>query len=148
MTVIVWDGETLATDKAATDGAAKWEAVKAWHHHDAFKGPLILSGAGPLQTILTMRNWVLDGALQNKFPSVQLTPQFCHFVVISRTGLIRYEQGPIPIDHGRDKCAFGEGKDFAYGAMAMGATAFQAVEIANRYSSCCGLGVATYALLK
>lgn len=146
MTVIVWDGKTLATDKAATDGAAQWLTTKAWYHALPVEGRVILSGAGPLQTILQMRNWVLGGMLQNEFPSAQLSPHFCHFVIVSPSGLRRYEQGPLPIDHGHDKCAFGEGKDFAYGALAMGATAGQAVEIANQHSPHCGLGVATYTL--
>jgi hypothetical protein len=93
-----------------------------------------------------MRDWAMEGMLQNKFPSAQLSSQFCHFVIVSLRGLRRYEQGLSPVEHGRDKCAFGEGRDFAYGALAMGATAAKAVEIANQHSVHCGLGVATYTL--
>lgn len=143
MTVIVWDGVTLATDCAATDGAAQWESTKAWETYDE-SGKVIMSGAGPLQSIIQMREWYKAGALHNEFPSIQLTPQFCHFVTVNNLGLSRYEQGPTPIEHGRNLCAFGEGKDFAYGAMAMGATAKEAVEIANNYSVHCGLGVKEY----
>jgi len=143
MTVIVWDGITLATDCAATDGDAHWKSIKAWEFYGEI-GKTIMSGAGPLQSILQMRDWYKEGALHNKFPSIQLTPQFCHFVIVNSLGLSRYEQGPLPIAHGRDSCAFGEGKDFAYGAMAMGATAKEAVEIANKYSVHCGLGVKEY----
>ena len=140
MTVIVWDGKTLATDCAATDGAAKWRTQKAWRWADE-----VLSGAGPLQTILQMRDWYMGGALENKFPAAQLTPQFCHFVVLKpNVGLVRYERGLIPVEHGYGKCAFGEGKDFAYGAMAMGAGAETAVIITNEHSVHCGLGVMTY----
>lgn len=146
MSIVVWDGDTLATDKAATDGTTKWTATKAWHHNIGSHMPLILSGVGPLQTILAMKNWAVEGADQNNFPSAQLTPLFCHFLIVSFTGLVRYEQGPIPIDHGRMKCAFGEGAPFAYGAMAMGADAAKAVEIANQHSVHCGLGVDTYKL--
>ena len=31
MTVVVWDGKTLATDRQANDGYMKWEAEKAWY---------------------------------------------------------------------------------------------------------------------
>jgi hypothetical protein len=141
MTVIVWDGATLATDVAATDGAAQWETDKAWQLDD-----VIMSGAGPLQTILQMRQWYVEGALHNKFPDAQLGPYACHFVVVNKHGLQRWEQGPIPIEHGRTPCAFGEGRDFAYGALAMGATAEQAVEAANKHSVHCGLGVKLYTL--
>ena len=141
MTVIVWDGTTLATDVAATDGAAQWETEKAWHWKEE-----ILSGAGPLQTILQMRQWYVEGALHNKFPDAQLGNQGCHFIAVNIHGLRRWEQGLIPIEHGRTACAFGEGRDFAYGALAMGASAEQAVEAANKHSPHCGMGVKLYTL--
>ena len=44
--------------------------------------------------------------------------------------------------------AIGQGSHFAYGAMAMGASAEQAVEVANKFSIYCGIGVDTYTLVK
>jgi len=144
MTVVVWDGETLAADRAATDGAAQWETEKIWE--SVILGRRILiSGAGPVQTILDMRNWYSAGARPNKFPNTQFQPTtWCHFVVVDSSGLKRWEQGLNPIVHGTNKCAFGEGKDFAYGAMEMGADAVRAVEIANKFSVHCGLGVSHF----
>ena len=143
VTIVAWDGKVLATDSAATDGATQWETEKAWYH-TCDEGKVILSGAGPLQTILQMRDWFMNGALHKNFPNAQLTPQFCHFIVVNHNGLCRYEQGPIPIDHGYYKCAFGEGKDFAMGAFDMGANASTAVQIAIDHSVHCGLGVKLY----
>lgn len=139
MSIVVWDGHTLATDRAATDGAIKWRAAKAWRFGEA-----ILSGVGPVQSILAMREWYMRGADPADLPIVQLSPNWCHFIVVRKDGLHRYEQGPYPIHHGRDQCAFGEGKDFAYGALAMGADAAKAVEITNMFSTVCGHGVDTY----
>lgn len=147
MTIIVWDGNVLATDCAATDGAAKWETIKAWYHEDA-RGRCILSGAGPVQTILSMREWYKRGADPDLFPFAQLSPDWCQFVVVTSEGLSRYEQGPYSIHHGNAICAFGEGRDFAYGALAMGATAARAVEICNKFSNSCGLGTRVYWLLE
>ena len=146
MTVIAWDGTTLATDSNATDGAAKWQTVKAWYVTDPISGELvILSGAGPVNTILAMREWYKAGAQPDKFPVAQsIAP--CHFVVVTKDGLHRYEGGPVPIEHGTSCCAFGEGRDFAYGAFAMWATAKQAVEAANKYSAHCGGNVMEYSL--
>jgi len=141
MTVVVWDGETLATDRSASDGDAQWETVKAWYGHRC-----IMSGAGPLHTILAMREWYMAGADPEKLPPQQLTEQFCHFLVVDGLGLHRYEQGPVPIEHGFTPCAFGVGRDFALGALAMGASAFAAVGVANKHSVHCGLGVALYQL--
>lgn len=141
MTIIVWDGHSLSTDRAATDGQAKWKTTKAWRWGDK-----ILSGAGPLQSILAMREWYKEGADPKNFPLEQLSLP-CHFIVVTKEGgLIRYETGPIPIEHGRAQCAFGEGRDFAYGAMAMGADSEQAVMIANTFSIHCGQGVQTFTL--
>ena len=144
MTVVVWDGSTLATDKAASDGAAHWHTDKAWYHV-AEEGKVVLSGTGPLHSILSMKEWFIQGADRDTFPTLQTTHP-CHFVVVNYAGLYRYEAHPLPISHGRRQCAFGEGKDFAYGALAMGATAAQAVEIANQFSAHCGLGVDVFAL--
>ena len=63
-------------------------------------------------------------------------------------GLVRYEDTHIPIEHGKEPCAFGHGRDFAYGVLAMGGTAEQAVQVANKYSVDCGIGVALYSLDK
>ena len=144
MTVVVWDGSTLATDVAATDGAAQWQTEKAWVFYNEL-GKVILSGSGPLHSILEMRDWFKAGARSEDFPAIQITHP-CHFIMVNTNGLQRYEQHPVPINHGRNKCAFGEGRDFAYGALYMGATSEQAVEAANEHSVHCGLGVKLYTL--
>lgn len=145
MTVIVWDGTTLATDKAASDGVIQWKSEKAWYHGDG-DNRIIVSGAGPLHSIMAMKKWFIGGFDGNTFPSIQITDP-CHFIVVSPVmGLYRYEGGPAPIDHGHDACAFGEGREFAYGALAMGATAAVAAGIACEYSVHCGLGVQEYRL--
>lgn len=145
MTVVVWDGEVLATDCAATDGAAMWETTKAWYHNNNGRQE-ILSGAGPVQSILAMREWYKRGAIADGLPPSQLSPNWCHFIVVTASGLYRYEQGPHSIYHGFNLCAFGEGKDFALGAMEMEADAARAVEVCNKLSPYCGLGVSRYQL--
>jgi len=144
MTVIVWDGETLATDASASDGLAKWSSLKAWYHGEG-EDRVILSGTGSLHVILAMRNWFMDGALLNELPSIQCTSHFCHFLVVSPyVGLYWYEQGNISIEHGYKPIAFGEGMEVALGALFMGATSEEAVKAANQHSVHCGPGVKTY----
>lgn len=36
---------------------------------------------------------------------------------------------------------YGEGRDFAYGALEMGANAIKAVEVASKYCISCGMGI-------
>lgn len=137
MTIVVWDGATLAVDRGVTDGYTMWEQDKAWR-----LGNAVLTGVGNMTLVLAMRNWYVAGRDASKFPTEQTLPdRWCEFIVATPDGLFRYERSPIPIEHGKNKCAFGYGKDFAYGALAMGATAEQAVSIANKFSPHCGMGV-------
>ena len=52
MSVIVWDGKTLATDRAALSGSIHHRVVKAWHHEGA-----ILTGTGSVKRIHEMMAW-------------------------------------------------------------------------------------------
>jgi len=142
MSVIVWDGLSLAVDNGATDGFSMWEADKVWVHKGEF-----LTGTGTVSTILEMRDWYKNGSNSLLFPFAQRIPEsMCNFIVVNEAGLHRYERTHVPIDHGFKICAFGQGKDFAYGALAMGATAEQAATIANKFSVHCGMGVSTYVM--
>ena len=138
MTVVVWDGFDLAVDKAASDGFSMWEQRKLWKT----KASEYITGTGNLNALNEMRHWYEDGCSHN-FPLIQLDPERrCELIVVNvEYGLFRFEGTPHPIEHGFGKCAFGAGKDFAYGAMAMGATAEEAVIIANKFSMSCGIGV-------
>ncbi len=142
MTVVVWDGGTLAVDRGVSDGFTMWEQDKAWR-----LGNAVLTGVGTMSLVLAMREWYLRGCIPDQFPTEQtLTDRWCEFIVATPDGLFRYERSHIPIEHGRNKCAFGYGKDFAYGAMAMGATAEQAAHVACKFSPHCGMGVDVFNL--
>ena len=149
MTVIVWDGENLATDRQATDGSHKWETDKAWYvgRGDSI---YIVSGVGLLKNIIELREWFKRGENLDEFPlkSVQygqlVTQQL--LVVNQDKGLFVYEDSPHPVCRGFEPCAFGEGKEYAYGALGMEATSVEAINIANSYSLHCGKGVALYSL--
>lgn len=141
MSVVVWDGISLAMDRGGTDGFTMWELDKAWQHGDE-----VLTGTGHHSTLVALRDWYLSGRDVDTYPK-SLNP--AELVVASPSGLKRYELSScIPIDHGLNKCAFGAGRDFAYGAMAMGATAEQAVQVACKFSVSCGHGVRVFELRK
>ena len=149
MTVIVWDGENLATDRQATDGSHKWETDKAWYitRGDSI---YIVSGVGLLKNIIELREWFKRGENLDEFPLLgtnrgQLVTQ--QLLVVSKDkGLFVYEDSPHPVCRGFEPCAFGEGKEYAYGALAMEATSVEAINIANSYSLHCGKGIALYSL--
>jgi len=147
MTVIAWDGEVLATDTQCTLGKAKYNSPKAWYETIG-NSVCILSGVGTLRNIHRHKDWVMKNDPSIPFPYDSLKDHYYQFILVTRNGLLRYEGTPYPIEHGVNACAFGEASDFAYGALAMGATAVEAVQVAIKYSHCCGGNVESYSLVK
>lgn len=136
MSIIVYDGITLVIDSAAIHEGVKIPLVKHWSVDEQC---VIVTGVGNAAQISLMRDWFMAGADPDKFPKSQaLGSPWCELIVVNHRGLVRYENTPSPVEHGRNKCAFGSGKDFAYGALAVGATAEQAVTAALQYSPECG----------
>lgn len=144
MTVIVWDGNHLVTDRKATDGSLKWESSKAWYVGNPHFGTCIVSGVGFLHNIIMLREWFKDGADPAHYPFLHKETN-CQLIVVTDGQLLLFDNSPYPLQKDAP-CAFGHGKDFAYGALAMGATAEQAVDAANKYSQHCGLGKEVFSL--
>lgn len=137
MSIVVWDGKTLAVDRSSTDGVTIWEVNKL----RVFEN-FGLTGVGPAADVGRLTDWYLSGYHAERFP---YGASHSRLLVCRNGKLFEYNNSTLPTiyDHNQ-KVAFGAGKDFAYGALAMGATAAQAVSIACRYSTSCGHGVDTY----
>lgn len=142
MSVVVYDGKAIAIDRAGVQGDLLYPVKKYTVHSKK-----ILTGVGPAATIAAMTRWYQSGCDPEDFPLRQLSRStMCEFIVASASGLVHYEAGVDPIDHGYASCAFGAGRDFAYGALAMGADARRAVEVAASFSTSCGHGVDVFTL--
>ena len=61
MTVIAWDGKTLATDRMANDGSQKWESSKAWYGMSEDKEVVIITGVGLAHYIRQLSEWYQQG---------------------------------------------------------------------------------------
>lgn len=87
--------------------------------------------------------WYESGTDIEKLPAFQRTDDWCHLIVANQNGVKSYgREGVVtPVN---SFMAWGSGRDFAIGAMACGASAEKAVEIANRYNIYCGFGVDKY----
>jgi len=105
MTVIVWDGESLATDRQANDGSLKWESSKAWYVHSKNSGTLIVSGVGFLKEILELREWVAKGAITSEYPFLHKECASQLIVVSATDGLYVYDKSPYAVDRGFDPAA-------------------------------------------
>lgn len=141
MTIIVYDGHSLAIDNAGVHEGIKVPLVKAFRCNDGS----VITGVGNAAQIALMRDWYVNGAKSEEFPESQRQGNpWCELIVVDKDGLTRYEHTPSAVMHARHKCAFGVGKDIAYGALAMGATAEQAATIVTQYHPDCGHGVMTF----
>lgn len=145
MTIIVWDGKTMAADKQTNDGNQKIKCTKIfkWNGH-------LLGGAGSAALIELMFKWFKDGAEQDEFPDSITTDsdEDCHLLVITPDAkIMTYENCSYPQDYTENKVfALGCGSPYAYAAMSMGADAYRAVEVTCEHDSTCGMGIDTLTL--
>ena len=139
MTVIVFDGDTCAVDSGAASETTMFRVRKFWMISDQ-----LITGAGETSHVVAMAEWYLAGAQPQNFPPMIHLKRDAELVVIDGKGVRRYEASPYAVDHGNSKCAFGGGRDFAYGALAMGASATEAAGIACMFSPVCAEPIHTF----
>lgn len=138
MTVIAWDGKTLAADKMCLHGNTRSAVTKIFRVGKELVG---ISGCFP--DGMELLEWFRDGAKASDFPSINRNhDRGAALLVIGVDGRPRkYEVGPIPFYFDGPHAAGGCGDEAALVAMACGRTAREAVELAIRFNSGCGLGV-------
>lgn len=136
MTVIAWDGKTLAADKRADVGGTALTTTKI----KKLESGEIVAFTGSVSTGRILLDWYENGAEPEEWPESQNGDDWARLIVASKGGVCFYEGHPVAV-HCEDKfAAFGSGRDVALGALAMGADAIKAVEIASMFQSDCGNG--------
>lgn len=143
MTVIAWDGKCLAADKQATEGGLRHITTKIKRiDKGKFKGYLV-AGAGVTSQANHMMAWFECGAEPDAFPKYQETEELSAqlLVITPDKDILRFDINPIPSVFHDEQYAMGSGRDVAIGAMAMGANAIEAVEVASELCSGCGMGI-------
>lgn len=139
MTIIVWDGETLAADKQATtnDLVRKVTKIRRIRGH-------LVGVSGDWDRGQEVFDWFEKGAEPEKMPAFQkVTDDFVGMLVITPDKrVLKYERSHVPMDFSEeDWFCMGSGRDYAYGALYMGADAASAVMAACAFSPSCGEGV-------
>lgn len=143
MTIIVWDGKTLAADKRAVNAGYTGGVVTKIHR---WAGGLC-AFAGDYDLGMAMVQWLRGGCKLSEYPARQRTEDNATFFVIHRDGRFeRYEREPIPLPFENLPQCTGSGRDYAYAAIYMGADARRAVEVACHFDSGCGNGIDTLTL--
>lgn len=138
MTVIAWDGKTLAADRQGDVAGLKFSTTKI-HKIDGW----LIGGTGDYDAIQMMVSWFKNGIKADNWPKCQGDEKrYANLLVISPCGRIfRYEREPVAFEIEDKFFACGSGRDFAIAAMYLGKTAEEAVLIASMFSPSCGQGV-------
>lgn len=143
MTVIAWDGKTLASDRRGTcgDHARPVKKIfKIW-------GNKMVGISGNLSVGQEMLEWYKRGAKVEEYPSSNRSfEDGCTLIVIThehigKTRVDIYESSPYPSEIFDLPVGFGSGGAAASCAMEHGATAEEAVRTVSKYLPSCGNGV-------
>lgn len=142
MTVIAWDGETLAADKRiAGDDYEAQTCVKLLKLDE----DTVVAYTGTFKYFIAILNWYRAGAEVASFPDVT---DMGYLIVVSRSSgmlhVVVYEASPYPYEVFDKFAAWGSGSLGAKVAMEMGADAAEAVRVTSLHNLSCGNGVDSY----
>ena len=137
MTVIAWDGKTLAADKRAVNAGLSRTVTKIRR-----MGKLLVGASGNASASAELFEWVKRGRKEKDFPKIQSkTDDNASLLVIDHGRILKYEVSPIPIIFEDKFFAMGSGRDYALAAMFLGKDAVYAVQIACLFDVDCGNGI-------
>lgn len=140
MTVIAWDGTTLAADKASTIAGLRLTVTKVFKVY----GKLI-AFSGDANDAMQLLAWFKAGADPATYPKALERNETAGYV-FDGSCVLKYTKSAHP-ERIEDKLfAAGSGRDYALAAMHLGFDAKRAVEVACHFDSGCGNGMDTLTL--
>lgn len=146
MTVVAWDGKTLAADKRATCAGMLSTTTKL-RRIDCGGNATLLSWTGNQDAGQLMAEWYAAGADPTKWPAVQSDKEsWSRLIGVDASGVWFYETQPTKMRVEDPFMAWGSGRDFAMAAMHLGRSAREAIEVACAFDTGCGNGVDTMEL--
>ena len=142
MTVIAWDGKTLAADKRATNCNLASTVTKV---HRLPDGLVAFSGGGAHASELL--NWFFGARNPDTYPRRDGDDGAGSlFIKADGTIFVYSATNPFPERIEDRFCARGSGRDYALAAMHLGCDARKAVEVACEFDVSCGNGIDTLTL--
>lgn len=149
MTTICWDGKTMAADRQSTTSGMRHQSPRAKIHQGTYHGmPALFAGAGTVVYSAAVLEWLLLGMPDERKPEMPGNPDSFTVFVATEEGVFLYVDSLRPVPLGQIKWAIGSGGEYAFGAMAVGANAKKAVEIACAFDVNSGMGVDVLTLRK
>lgn len=133
MTCIAYKDGILAADTLMVNNERKSYTQKLFRH-----GNQCVAICGDFARGMEMLAWFKGGAIPAEYPAKRDPNDFARLVVAQDDGICTFENGPFPFWHKELFTAYGTGADFAIGAMAMGASAVEAVKVAIEHCASCG----------
>lgn len=136
MTVIAWDGKTLAADRQYTSAGMRRTAPKMFRVRDG-----IAAFCGVATDALELLQWLRGDRRPEDFPTACRASDDVQVILVTDGKVHSYESSPYPLVYEDPFFAAGSGRDYAMAAMHCGKTAAEAVEIACLYETGCGMGI-------
>jgi len=144
MSVIAWDGKTIAADKSSTCCEMRAPVTKILR----LKSGDVVAWTGGQEQGMALAEWYENGADRTTWPEFQKGDDWTRLIVASKAGVFEFERLPFPQKIESPFRAWGSGRDFAMGAMAMGADASTAVIVATTYNIHCGCGLDAFDIVE
>jgi len=147
MTIIAWDGKTLAADKLSTRQDLKQSVTKIFRLKDGS----VVGISGEMSTGLMLVDW-LDKPIhdENSYPDNKLPDRGCRAIMVHITNdkqIYEYSEMSKPILINDEHYTLGTGQEYAMAAMACGKNAYEACLITCSLSASCGMGIDTLTLV-
>lgn len=148
MTIVAWDGRTIAADKRATMGTAICTVTKLRKIKRPDHIPEVLAWTGEQDSGLMVAEWYATaGGDPAAWPkSQEVEDRWSRLLVADRYGVKEYNRLPVAFKIQEPFMAWGCGMNAARAAMACGKSAFDAVEITCRFDGGCGNGIDVFDL--
>lgn len=138
MTVIAWDGKTLAADKRSVLSGKPTTVTKLTSSNG-----WLLAISGDLVKGLELVEWFRAGRDPKELPAFQRSnDDYVPMLAISPSAeVFHFEDSPVPFRVEDLVYAMGSGRDYALAAMHLGCDARRAVGVACALDTRCGNGI-------
>ena len=144
MTVIAWDGKTLAADRRQTSGGL----ITTGHKITPLADGSYYAEYGAADRSRALLAWFQSGADPEAFPVLEgdEDEDKAAFVIVKPDGTVMQCWGDTPVltTLYSPYHAWGCGREIAIGAMAAGADAYEAVRLTSEHNCFCGNGIDAY----